>query len=63
MLEKVGAAKIIKNDELGADNLHKQITDMLNKNMLEKMGENAKKIKIENSQDKIYKEIKDVLKG
>ena len=62
VLENIDAARIIKNAELNAEVLDKQIEDILLKGDLEKMGENAKKIAIENSTDKIYKEILEVVK-
>ncbi len=34
---------------------------MINKGNLEEMGKNAKKVWIQNSQDKIYKEIKNLV--
>ena len=62
VLEKVGAAKIIQNDELSANLLHEKIEEMLLKCNLEEMGENAKKVRIENAQDKIYGEIQKLVK-
>lgn len=63
VLEKIGAAKIIKNEDLNASILHEQIMNMLIKNTLEKMGMSAKNVAIQNVEDNIYKEIKKVLKG
>ena len=57
VLEKLGAAKIIKNNDLDAKILHENILEILNKDNLEKMGENAKKAAIKNVEDNIYKEI------
>jgi len=62
VLEKVNAAKIIKNDELNAGNLNEAIEKMLEKDNLKQMGENAKKIAINDVEDRIYKEIKNILK-
>lgn len=58
VLENAGAAKIVKNDELNSVTLNKNVMDMLDKCNLELMGENAKKVRIENTSDKIYEEIK-----
>lgn len=58
VLENIGAAKIIKNDELNAIVLNKTVMEMLDKCNLDLMGENARKIRIENTSDKIYEEIK-----
>lgn len=61
VLESLGAAKIIKNSELTAERLDIEITDILSKGLLQKMGENAKKASILDSQDKIYQEIKELV--
>lgn len=58
VLEKLGAAKIIKNNDLEAKLLHENILEILNKDNLEKMGANAKKAEIKNVEDNIYREIK-----
>lgn len=58
VLEKIDAARIIKNAELNASILNEQIGKILEKDTLKKMGENAKKIAVSNSQDKIYEEIR-----
>lgn len=63
VLENLEAAKIIKNNELSAERLNKEITEILSKDLIQKMGENAKKASIANVQDKIYKEIKELLEG
>ena len=62
VLEKVNAAKIIKNDELNAENLNLMIEQMLEKDTLKTMGENAKKVSIDNVEDRIYNEIKELVK-
>ena len=62
VLEKINAAKIINNDTLNADDLNKTIEKMLDKDTLRIMGNNAKKIAIDNIEDRIYKEIKTLLK-
>lgn len=61
VLEKIDAAKIIKNAELNASILNEQIGKILEKDTLKKMGENAKKIAIVDAQDRIYEEIKKLL--
>ncbi len=63
VLANVGAAKIIQNDDLNADILNLEIQEILNKANLDKMGENAKKVMVKNTSDKIYKEIKELIQG
>lgn len=63
VLEKVGAAKIIKNDELDSKNLNNAIQEILCKDNLEKMSENAKKASVKDVTDKIYYEIQGLVKG
>lgn len=58
VLEKVDAARIIKNDELNAENLNFLIEQMLEKDILKTMGENARKVAVDNVEDRIFKEIK-----
>ncbi len=58
VLEAVNAAKIIDNNKLNAEDLNKKIEAMLEKETLRVMGENAKKIAINDTQERIYKEIK-----
>jgi len=62
VLENAGAEKIIKNEELNVLILHEKIMEMLSKDMLEKMGRAAKSASIQNVEDKIYEEIKILLK-
>lgn len=62
VLENVGAAKIIKNDELTAESLARQIEEMLGSGKLDEMGEKAKSVSLGNVQDKIYEEIKELVK-
>ena len=62
VLENVGAAKIILNEELENIDLNSKVEELIfNKKLLEQMGENAKKISNQNSLDIIYKEIKDAI--
>lgn len=64
VLEKVGAAKIILNKDLNAERLNNEINDILqNKDKVEQMGQNAKKIATIGVEDKIYKEIKKLVKN
>lgn len=62
VLEKIGAAKIIKNDELNAESLNKTIEQILEKDTLKSMGNNARKIAIDNVEDRIYNEIEALVK-
>lgn len=63
VLEKVNAAKIIKNDELTGELLDSSIQAMIqNKEKLKEMGLNAKKIAITDVEDKIYSEVKKLVK-
>ena len=61
VLEKVDAARIIKNDELNAEDLNSMIIQMLEKDILETMGQNAKKIAIDNVEERIYNEVKSLV--
>ncbi len=64
VLENINAAKIIKNDELTGEKLDNMINSMIyDKSKLKLMGENAKKIEIKNIEDRIYKEIKQLVKN
>ncbi len=63
VLTKVGAARIILNKELEQINLNKQIEEIvLNEKTIETMGNNAKKIAVNNVEDKIYEEIQKLIK-
>lgn len=57
VLKNVGAAEIIKNNTLDAEGLNKTIDKMLDKDNLKTMGKNARRIAIDNVEDKIYDEI------
>ena len=58
VLEKLGAARIILNDNVNGNNLSDEINDILkDEEQLIKMGENAKKIAKYDVEDKIYDEI------
>ena len=61
-LEKVGAAKIIENDKLNGDILNDYIEDFLkDKQNLLRMGTNAKEIAINDTEERIYTEIKKLI--
>lgn len=63
VLEKVGAATIILNKNLNAETLNKEINNILqDDSKLVQMGENAKKIAVYNVEDKIYEEVKKLVK-
>lgn len=62
VLEKVGAAQIILNDELTKENLNETInTIVTDANKMKTMGENALKEATHDVEDKIYKEIKGII--
>ena len=62
-LESVGAAKIILDEEINGSILNDTINQMISdKNTLKQMGENALKISTTNAEDKIYEEIKKLVK-
>ena len=63
VLENVGAARIILNNELNCDNLNNTIEEIvLNKTNLNQMGEKALQKSVHNVESKIYSEIKKVVK-
>lgn len=63
VLEKVGAARIILDKDLNAQSLSNTIEEMLkDKNKLEQMGQNAKKVSVNYVEDKIYEEIEKIIK-
>ena len=63
VLENVGAAKIILNDELSNENLNTNIEKIvLNKNKVEEMSKNALKVSTTDAKEKIYNEIVKVVK-
>ncbi len=58
VLEKAGAAKVILDKDLNADILNDMVQEIIkNEDSLAKMGENAKKLSINNVEEKIYNEI------
>ena len=59
VLEKVGGATIITNDDVNGELLNKNIKDIvLDKNKCEQMSSNAYKVSTKDVEEKIYKEIK-----
>ena len=62
VLEKVGAAKIILNKDLTEEKLDLELQNIVNyPQIMEKMGINAEKIAVKDVQNKIYKEIKELM--
>ena len=63
VLENIGAAKIILNNELTKDNLNTEIEKIIKEpEQIQKMGEKALSKSVKNVQEKIYKEINKVIK-
>ena len=63
VLEKIGAAKILLNDKVEGSLLNKTIEEIiLNRRNMEQMGKNALKISTNNVEDKIYDEIRKLVK-
>ncbi len=64
VLEDVNAATIIENDKLTGELLNSKIEEIvLDKNKCMEMGLNAHKVSVHDVEDKIYKEIKKLVKG
>lgn len=64
VLQKIGAGKIILNDKLTSENLNQEISEIiLNPTNMKKMGEKAYTKSVKNVQEKIYNEIKKIVKG
>lgn len=64
VLENVGAAKIILNNELTNDNLNTEIENIIkNPELMKKMEKMALTKSVKNVQEKIYNEISKVIKG
>ena len=62
VLEKIGAAKIIHNEDLSKIDLNKYIEEIIyNKKLLEQMGEKSKIVSDKDALELIYKEIQEVL--
>ena len=64
VLQKIGAAQIILNNKLEKDILNKEIIEIAsNKAKMKEMGEKASTKSVKNVQEKIYAEIKKIVKG
>lgn len=64
VLENIGAAKILLNENLTKDTLNSLVEGIIkNPKQMQKMAENAKKIAITNVEDRIYKEIEKLVKN
>ena len=62
VLQNIGAAKIILNQDLTSDALNKQIEEIVqDEKEMQTMGKNAKKIAVSNVEEKIYEEIKKLI--
>ena len=63
VLENIGAARIILNNELNYENLNSNIEEIiLNKNTIETMSKNALKVSTSNVEDNIFAEIKKIVR-
>ena len=63
VLENIHAAKIILNEELTGEKLDKNIEEIIkDKTKMHEMGKNARRVATEEAEDKIYEEIKKLLK-
>lgn len=63
VLEKVGAAKIILDDQLEGNKLSNTIEEIiLDKKQMEEMGKNALKVSTTDAEERIYQEIKKLVK-
>ena len=63
VLEDIGAAKIILNDELNDQKLNEQIEEIvLDKNKEVQMSRNSLKVSTNNVENKIYKEVVRIVK-
>ena len=64
VLENIGGAKIITNDTLNGEILNNTINSIINdKSVCEEMSKNALKVSTTDVEDKIYREIKKLVKG
>ncbi len=62
VLEKQNAAKIILDNDLTPTILHQTIQEILKKNQIQMMGQNAMKLATKNAEDIIYAEIEKLVK-
>ena len=64
VLENIGAAKIITNDNVNGELLNNTIKSIvLDKKVCEEMGKNAFKVSTKDVEEKIYKEIIEAIKN
>ena len=62
VLAEAGAARIILNNDLNGEILDGNIKEIFKSNLEKKMGENALEISTENAEERIYEEIKKLVK-
>ncbi len=62
VLEKIDAAKIILDNELQGEILNKTIIQILQDDQAKKMGENALKVSMNDAEERIYAEVKRLVK-
>ena len=64
VLEKLNAARVILEEDLSCDKLEETIEQLIvDRKELEQMGKNGAEIAIDNSEDTIFEEIKNIFKG
>ena len=64
VLEKLNAARVILEEDLSCDKLEETIQQLIiDRKELEQMGKNGAAIAIDNAEDKIFEEIKNIFKG
>ena len=64
VLEKLNAARLILEEDLSCDKLEETIEQLIvDRKELEQMGKNGAEIAIDNAEDKIFEEIKNIFKG
>ena len=64
VLEKLNAARVIIEEDLSCDKLEETIEQLIvDRKELEQMGKNGAEIAIDNAEDKIFEEIKNIFKG
>jgi len=62
VLEKIGAAKIVHNEDLETIDLNKYVEELIyNQELLKQMGEKAKTVSNNNVLEEIYEEIKNTI--
>ena len=63
VLKNAGAAEMISNETVNYQNLNDKIVPLIeNKVLLAEMGKNAEKLACKDVEDKIYEEIKKIMK-